>query len=120
MSKALTAAAIAAAIADMPKSHTTMPHPSLGGDINIKIHTCAEREEFEQKVYGADSQFKDYPNRAVVFAHAVVDDKGDRLFDDKQIPTIANWPAHITMPVFNKYNELNLIGPGKVAAAEKN
>ncbi len=120
MSKQLTAALIASTISELPSGHITMPHPHLGGDINIKIHTVAEREEFEKKAYYSDSEFKEYPQRAVTFAYAVVDDKGERLFSDDQIPVISEWPAYITVPVHLKYNELNNIGPEKIEAAVKN
>lgn len=120
MSKQLTAALIAASIADLPSGHVTMPHKHLGGDINIKIHTVAEREEFEKKAYFSDSEFKQYPQRAVTFAYAVVDDDGKRLFSDDQIPIISEWPAYVTVPVHLKYNELNGVGPEKIEAAEKN
>lgn len=120
MSKQLTAALIAASIAELPTGHISMPHKQLGGDINIKIHNVAEREAFEKIAFGADSEFKDYPQRAVTFAHAVVDENGKRLFSDDQIPIISEWPAYVTMPVFQKYNEINGVGPDKVEAAEKN
>ena len=120
MSKSLTAAAISAAIDAMPKNYFTMPHAALGGDVNIKIDTCAEREEFEQIAYGTDSEYKKYPQRALVFAHAVVDENGKRLFTLDQVEMIAEWPAHITVPVFTKYNEINSLGVAKVDAAEKN
>ena len=87
---------------------------NLDGDINVKIHTVAEREEFEKKAYYSDSELKQYPQRAVTFAYAVVDDKGERLFTDEQIPEISKWPAYITVPVHLKYNELNNIGPEKI------
>jgi hypothetical protein len=120
MSKQLTAALIAASVAELPAGHITMPHNKLGGDINIKIMSVAEREDFEKVAFGADSEFKDYPQRAVTFAHAVVDEKGERLFGDDQIPVISKWPAYITVPVFQKYNEINGLGPEKVEAATKN
>lgn len=120
MSKQLTAALIAASVAELPSGHVTMPHKHLGGNINIKIQTVAEREDFEKLAYGADSEFKDYPQRAVIFAHAVVDADGKRLFGDDQIPVISKWPAYITVPVFNKYTEVNGVGPEKIEAATKN
>lgn len=120
MSKQLTAALISAAIAELPSGHITMPHPHLGGNINIKIMSVAEREDFEKKAYYSDGELKKYPQRAVVFAYAVVDDKGERLFTDEQIPEISKWPAYITVPVFAKYTEINGVGPEKIEAAEKN
>ena len=120
MSNQLTAALISASVAELPSGYITMPHPHLDGDINVKIHTVAEREEFERKAYYSDSELKQYPQRAVTFAYAVVDDKGERLFTDEQIPEISKWPAYITVPVHLKYNELNNIGPEKIEAATKN
>ena len=58
--------------------------------------------------------------RAVIFANAVVDEKGERLYKDEDIAAIANYPASIVMPVFNAYNEYNGITVEKVDEAEKN
>ena len=100
LSKAAIASAIAAA---SQVSFKSVHVPALGGDVNVKIQTVAEREAMEDASFGKNKNKQ--PFRAVIFANAVVDEKGERLYKDEDIAAIANYPASIVMPVFNAYNE---------------
>ena len=115
LSKAALASAIAAA---SQVSFKSVYVPALGGDVNVKIQTVAEREAMEDASFGKNKNKQ--PFRAVIFANAVVDEKGERLYKDEDIAAIANYPASIVMPVFNAYNEYNGITVEKVDEAEKN
>ncbi len=115
LSKAAIVSAIAAA---SQVSFKSVYVPALGGDVNVKIQTVAEREAMEDASFGKNKTKQ--PFRAVIFANAVVDEKGERLYKDEDIAAIANYPASIVMPVFNAYNEYNGIIVEKVDEAEKN
>lgn len=115
LSKAAIASAIAAA---SQVSFKSVHVPALGGDVNVKIQTVAEREDMEDNSF--DKKKIKQPYRAIIFANVVVDEKGERLYKDEDIATIANYPASIVMPVVNAYNEYNGILPAKVDEAEKN
>ena len=115
LSKAAIASAVAVAVQTPFKS---VHIPALGGDINVKIQTVAEREAMEDVAFGKNKV--EQPYRAIIFANTVVDEKGERMYKDEDIPTIANYPASVVMPVFDAYNRYNGITATKVDDAEKN
>lgn len=117
--KTLNKSQLSAALSELAtvKFHT-IHIPEISGHINVKVHNVREREAYEEVAFVVNKSKE--PMRAVLFAHAVVDDEGNRLFSDDDIKDIAEYPSSVLVKVWDTYHRINGFTPQKVDEAEKN
>jgi hypothetical protein len=70
------------ALDDLPKKAVTVPE--WGGSVFVRALTGGERDKLERMIS------KDDVSRASIVALCVVDDEGNRLFTENDIPALAD------------------------------
>lgn len=91
----------------------------LDGDVFIKRHTLAEREEFNERVTTADK----HDQNAIGVQLVTCDESGALLFEPTDIDAIKGLPSNVTTEILYKYNVINgLVAPinEQVEDAKKN
>jgi len=94
--------------------------PEWNGQIYIRTLTGSERDAFEQSII-ADKGKTNLANiRARLCALAICDEKGKRLFEDKDIVTLGSKSAVALDCVFSAVQKLNGIGEEEIEELAKN
>ena len=97
--------------------------PEWGGTVRVRTMTGAERDAFEESVFetkGKDTKMNLKNFRSRLVAICVVDDKGERMFGDGEIPIIGKKSAKALDRVFSAAQKLNGIGQKEVDELTKN
>lgn len=116
--KAFTKAAFLSAAGATIKPVRLQLH-ELGGDVFIKRHTLAEREDFNDRVTNANKQEQNATGVQLV----TCDESGALLFEPSDIEDIKGLPSNVTTEILYKYNIINgLVAPiaEQVDEAKKN
>lgn len=92
-----------------------------GVEVCIRVISGADRDWFEQMVSAATTNGTFVKNfRATLVALALCDDKGERVFGNKDIGVLGERSANGLNRVFEFAQALNGIAPDSVEDAEKN
>lgn len=90
-----------------------------GGTVRISTMSASDRDKWEQDTYGGEkTKTEDF--RARFVALCLVDEKGDRLFTDKDVAQLGAKSAAALDRVFRAAQKLNALGDAAIEAAEKN
>lgn len=84
--------------------------PEWGGTVRVRIMTGAERDAFEQSIVtrrGKDVNLNMVNIRAKLVATCLIDEKGDRLFTEKDVNILAQKSAVALDRVFGVAQRLN-------------
>ena len=102
----------------------TIDVPAWGGTVNLRGLTAGERDDFEMSCLKSDGDGEsksDMRNiRAKLVARSVVDEAGNRLFDDTEADALAGEAADVIDPIFSKCQSLNGMSKKDVEALAKN
>jgi len=97
--------------------------PEWGGDVRVSTMTAADRDAFEASIYETDSAGKVNINRknfrANLLSRAITDDKGLRLFTEKEIDLLGKKSAKAIQRLFDAAQDLNGISKAEQDAIEK-
>lgn len=93
--------------------------PEWGGTVRVATMTASERDRWEAETYGGSK-----PNtldfRARFVALCLVDEKGARMFSDKEVAALGGKSAAALQRVFAAAQELNALTDSAVEELEKN
>lgn len=81
----------------------TVPVPEWGGDVCIKVLTGTDRDAFEEAY--SDQKMKNFRSRFLVLT--LCDDKGARLFTEKEVDDLGKKSAVVLARLFDKAWSLN-------------
>ena len=79
--------------------------PEWGGDVIVRTLTGTEREQFENAC--GDTNRKATDIRARLCALSIVDDKGDRVFGEKDIEALGKKSITALIKVFDAAQKIN-------------
>ncbi|AKO05979.1 hypothetical protein ACQR5T_09675 [Xanthomonas oryzae pv. oryzicola] len=89
-----------------------------GGTVRISTMSASDRDQWEQDTYGGEkTKMEDF--RARFVALCLVDDKGARLFTDKEVGQLGAKSASALDRVFRAAQKLNALGDAAIEAMEK-
>ena len=91
-----------------------------GGDIFVSEMSGTMRDAWEQTLREKDASGNLLSPRAKLVAFTVVDEKGERIFTDEDIPSIGRLSSASLEKVCAVAMELNGLGVGDVEKAKKN
>jgi len=91
-----------------------------GGDVFVSEMSGTMRDAWEQTLREKDSSGNLLSPRAKLVAFTVVDEKGERIFTDEDIPFIGRLSSASLEKVCSAAMELNGLGVGDVEKAKKN
>ena len=97
--------------------------PEWGGDVRVRLLTAAEREEITTiwvSYKDADDATKGTLTRDAMLLRCTVDDAGQRLFDDADLPALKQKSAVAIARVVDAALALNAMASGAVEDAAKN
>jgi hypothetical protein len=97
--------------------------PEWGGDVYIRCMTGTERDLFESEAYtvkGKDVQINRENFRARLLVRVLVDEKGDRLFTDKDIAALGAKSAKPLDRIFAVAMRVNGLSRDDVEELTKN
>lgn len=90
-----------------------------GGTVRISTMSASDRDKWEQDTYGGEkTKTEDF--RARFVALCLVDEKGDRLFTDKDVAQLGAKSAAALDRVFRAAQKLNALGEAAIEGAAKN
>lgn len=93
--------------------------PEWGGTVRVATMTASERDRWEAETYGgAKPNTIDF--RARFVALCLVDEKGARMFSDKEVSALGSKSAAALQRVFAAAQELNALTDKAVEDLEKN
>jgi hypothetical protein len=101
----------------------TVPVPEWGGEVRVRLLTAAEREEITSiwtTHAAADDATKSTLTRDTMLLRCTVDDAGQRLFDDADLPALKQKSAQAIARVIEAAMVLNAMASGAVEDAAKN
>lgn len=101
----------------------TVEVPEWGGSVKVKSMTGIERDKFEESVFeqkGKDTKMNLKNFRAKLCALTMVDEAGNRLFGEDEIPALGKKSAKALDRVFTIAQSLNGIGQKEVEELTKN
>jgi hypothetical protein len=84
--------------------------------------TAGERDAFEASIYDADEgkvKLNRIDFRAKLLSKVIIDEKGERLFTDKEIVSLSGKSAKAIQRLFDVAQEINGISKEEQAAIEK-
>ncbi|WP_313274762.1 hypothetical protein [Stenotrophomonas sp.] len=90
-----------------------------GGTVRISTMSASDRDKWEQDTYGGEKTKTD-DFRARFVALCLVDEKGDRLFTDKDVAQLGAKSAAALDRVFRAAQKLNALGEAAIEGAAKN
>ncbi len=96
--------------------------PEWGGIARIRTMTGGERDAFETSIYDTDGtgvKLNRTDFRAKLLSKVLVDDKGARLFTDKEISQLSGKSAKAIQRLFDVAQEINGISKAEQDAIEK-
>lgn len=91
-----------------------------GGDVFVSEMSGTTRDAWEQTLREKDASGNLLSPRAKLVAFTVVDEKGERIFTDEDIPFIGRLSSASLEKVCAAAMELNGLGAGDVEKAKKN
>jgi len=94
--------------------------PEWNGDIYIRTMTGTERDAFEQSLFEKEGERNLSNIRARLCALTIVDEGGNRLFDDKDVEQLGKKSAAALDRIFGITQKLNAIGEKDVEELAKN
>lgn len=95
--------------------------PEWGGKVRVASMTAGERDRFEQMIVDKKSGTIKLENiRAILAAHVIIDENGDRLFTDKDLVTLSKKSARAIGRVFEAAQRLNAFSDDDVEELAKN
>lgn len=97
----------------------TVTVPEWGGDVLVSTMSASERDKWESETYG-DGKPKTDNFRASFVAMCLVDEKGNRLFSDKDVVELGKKSANALQSVFNVAQRLNGLTKEEAEKLEKN
>lgn len=101
----------------------TISIPEWGGDVSIKVMSGTERDAFESSIFeqkGKDIQRNLNNLRAKLVSKCLIDDKGSRLFSDKEIEIVGKKSAKVLDRLYEVCVRINGIGQKDVEDLTKN
>ena len=101
----------------------TVSVPEWGGEVLVKVMSGTERDAFEGSIFeqkGKDIQRNLGNLRAKLVSKCLVDEKGNRLFTDKEVEIIGKKSAKVLDRIYEVCVKLNGIGPKDVEELTKN
>jgi len=87
--------------------------PEWGGTVRVRTMTGTERDSWESSVYinkGESIEINREQFRAQLLARVIVNEKGDRLFTDKEISALSGKSSKALDRLFVVAQELNAVG----------
>ena len=97
------------------------PVKFLGVDMFIREMDGFERDEYESEQYEASKQGKGLKNfRARLLVRVLVDEKGERVFQDGDADRLGKLPARKIRPAFDRAAEVNALTGEDQKELEKN
>jgi hypothetical protein len=106
---------------DLPTKEVDVPE--WGGSLYVRTMTGTERDAFEASLWVKDGEVRrqDLTNfRARLVATTATDEKGDRLFSDKDVVRLGMKSSLALSRVFDAAQKLNGIGEKEEGEAIKN
>lgn len=94
--------------------------PEWGGDIFVSEMTGEARDAWEQSLISKDANVRMKNIRARLVCATVVNESGDRLFDDNDIETVGKLSASALEKVCRVAQRLNGLTTEELKDAEKN
>lgn len=92
--------------------------PEWGGEVMVRTLSGKERDQYEAGTIKTNKQGKQEQNfenfRARLIALCVVDEKGVRLFSERDVAALGNKSAAALQRVYDKCQELNAISDADV------
>ena len=98
----------------------TVEVPEWGGSVCVRTMTGTERDAFEQSIVENKGKTNLANIRARWCAAVVIDESGNRLFDDKDIAELGKKSASALDRVFAVAQKLNGFGEKDIENLEKN
>lgn len=93
--------------------------PEWGGKVRVRTLTAGERDKFEALMFSKEPQDRgDY--RATLVALCAVDENGNRIFEDKDVPELSKKSAKAVNRVYNAATRVNLLSVDDQKELEKN
>lgn len=86
--------------------------PEWGGTVRVRMMTGGERDAFEASLWereGEETVYKREHFRAKLLSRCIVDDKGARVFSDKDIERLSGKSAKALNRLFDVAQEINAI-----------
>ena len=103
---------------DLPREFVSVPE--WGGDVYVRTMTGAERDAWEVETVMEADKVNRVNLRARMCARCIVDDKGARLFTDKEAEKLGDKSAAALERVFSVAIRLNALSNKDVETLEKN
>lgn len=97
--------------------------PDWGGDVYVRTMTGTERDAFEQSIIETDGENikMNFVNiRAKLCASTIVDEEGNRLFEEKDIAELGKKSAAALNHIFTAAQKLNGISKDDIKELAKN
>jgi len=94
--------------------------PEWEGHVFVKTITAAERDSFENAIYGSKKRLDITNVRARMTSIATVDETGKRLFDESDIKALGKKSAVALDRIFMAACKLNGMRPDDIEELEKN
>lgn len=93
--------------------------PEWGGTVRVSTMSASERDKWESETYGGDKpNTQDF--RARFVALCLVDEKGERMFGEKEVAALGKKSAAAMHRVFKAAQALNALSDSEVEAIEGN
>ena len=96
--------------------------PEWKGTVRVRTMTGGERDAFESSIYDSDGdkvKLNRVDFRAKLLSKVLVDEKGTRLFTDKEITQLSGKSAKAIQRLFDIAQEINGISKSEQEAIEK-
>lgn len=100
--------------------HLDVEVPEWGGTVRIATMSGFARDRFESSVMGRNGSVNHVNIRAKLVAACLVDEKGDLLFDEKDVVKLGNKSAKALDIIFAHAQKLNGIGDEEIETLAKN
>ncbi len=98
----------------------TLDVPEWGGQVNLKVLTSAERDEYESKMVDLTNGNRPKNFRAGFAATCICDDAGKRIFSEGDIEELGKKNGSVMNKIFNKILEMNKYTEADVKELEGN
>lgn len=96
----------------VPRSYKVVPVPEVGAGVAIRLRnlTARERDDYEQDVQVKTKKGYEldpvHIREKLIIRTAVKADSDELLFDESDLPRLANMPAHVIIRLFRAAQEL--------------
>lgn len=103
---------------DLTKEEVSVPE--WGGEVFVRTLTGTEKDTFEEKIIGKNGGVNMKNIRALLASLTIVDEKGERLFEESDIKELGRKSGAALSRVFNVAQRLNKISDDDVEELAKN